>query len=152
MSKLLERLNDLIALDIDATEAYSAAIQRIDDSDVRRQLGEFRADHQRHVRDLSAVVARYGGQARAKPDMKGFILKGFTAISSSMGDGVALRAMQGNEQLTTRTYEKALEETWPDDVRELIVQNYGDEQRHLAAIEQIIRLRRSERGEARPTK
>jgi uncharacterized protein (TIGR02284 family) len=144
LEKMVERLNDLIALDRDAVEAYRSAIERISVEDLKSQLRAFQGDHERHTRDLSAVVLRFGGRPRERPDVKGFILKGFTAVTSSMGDGPALRAMKGNEELTNRTYARSLEEDWPDDVRVLIERNYSDEQRHLAAIEDFIRLRAEE--------
>jgi hypothetical protein len=36
------------------------------------------------------------GISREKPDVKGFVLKGFTAITSMMGTEPALKAVQGN--------------------------------------------------------
>ncbi len=133
-----DRLNDLIALDIDAVEAYESAIQRMTIEGLRERLREFQSDHERHILELSAVVSRMGGTPRSKPDVKGFFIKGFTAATSMMGDRAALNAMKGNEKLTTSTYRKALQETWPEDVRDLIRRNYGDEERHLAFIESTL--------------
>jgi uncharacterized protein (TIGR02284 family) len=141
INKMIERLNDLIALDHDAVGAYEAAIERIDVTMLRTRLSEFQDDHRRHIRDLSDVVRRLGGQPRQRPDIKGFILKGFTAITSSMGNEAALKAMRGNEKLTNSTYQNALKETWPDDIRAIIERNYGDERRHLAFIEDALRTR-----------
>jgi uncharacterized protein (TIGR02284 family) len=133
-----DRLNDLIALDIDAVEAYESAIQRMTIETLRERLREFQGDHERHIRELSAVVVRMGGTPRTRPDVKGFFIKGFTAATSMMGDRAALNAMKGNEKLTTSTYQRALQETWPDDVRDLIRTNYGDEERHLAFIQSTL--------------
>ncbi len=139
--RMIERLNDLIALDYDAVGAYEAAITRIDVESLRMSLREFQNDHRRHIQDLSRVVQSLGGTPRAKPDVKGFVLKGFTAITSMMGNEAAIKAMQGNEKLTNRTYEQALKEGWSDDVRSVIERNFRDEQRHLAFIEEALRLR-----------
>lgn len=149
-SKTLEKLNDLIALDRDAIGAYQAAIDRIDVDSIRAQLMEFQGDHRRHVDDLSKVVVRLGGTPRGKPDVKGFVLKGFTAITSMMGTEAALRAMQGNENLTNRTYADALKFQWPQDIRNLVEANYRDEQRHLAYIEDALRNRIWEQSGAHP--
>jgi uncharacterized protein (TIGR02284 family) len=151
MTKLIAQLNNLVALDIDAVNAYEVAVERIKVMSVREQLREFQSDHRRHVQELSNAVTRLGGTPRSEPDIKGFFIKGFTAISSTMGDEAALRAMKSNEQLTTRTYEKALAEAWPNDVRPLIEQNYHDEQRHLSYVEDLLRDRSWARGQpARP--
>ena len=141
MEKIVDKLNDLVALDIDAVSAYQAAISRITVPFLRDRLREFQLDHERHVRDLSEFVVRYGGQPKHGLDVKGFLIKGFTAVTSMMGNEAALRAMQGNEQLTNRIYQTALSETWPDEVRKVVERNHADERRHLAFIQECLRTR-----------
>jgi uncharacterized protein (TIGR02284 family) len=140
-NKMIERLNELIALDFDAVGAYEAAIDRIDVEFLRSRLREFQGDHRRHIQELSRVVVGLGGKPRDKPDVKGFLIKGFTAITSVMGNEAALKAMQGNEKLTNRTYEHAMRESWTEEVRVIVERNFRDEQRHLAFIEESLRLR-----------
>jgi uncharacterized protein (TIGR02284 family) len=140
-SRMIEKLNDLLQLDHDAVGAYESAIDRIDVESVRAQLREFQADHKRHIVDLSALVTRLGGKPKDKPDMKGAILKGFTAMTSMMGNEAALRAMQGNEKLTNSSYASALRESWTDEIRTQLEANYRDEQRHLAYIEDALQNR-----------
>ncbi|HEX5753114.1 MAG TPA: ferritin-like domain-containing protein [Archangium sp.] len=150
LNKMLERLNDLIALDYDAVGAYEAAINRIDVESLRMSLRGFQADHERHIQDLSRVVTQLGGTPRTKPDAKGFILKGFTAVTSMMGNEAALQAMRGNELLTNRTYRAALEMEWSGETRAIIERNYSDEQRHLAFIESALRNRIWEQAPVQP--
>jgi uncharacterized protein (TIGR02284 family) len=150
LNRMLERINDLIALDYDAVGAYQAAIDRMDVESLRMRMREFQQDHLRHIQDLSRVVVTLGGTPRQKPDMKGFILKGFTAVTSMMGNEAALQAMRGNEVLTNRTYKMALDEEWSDEVRDIIERNYSDEQRHLAFIENALRTRMWEQTPVQP--
>jgi uncharacterized protein (TIGR02284 family) len=150
MKRMIERLNDLIALDIDAVGAYEAAINRIDVEFLRMNLRQFQQDHEQHIRDLSQMVKTLGGTPRQKPDAKGFILKGFTAVTSMMGTEAALQAMRGNENLTNRTYRNALKEEWGSEARTIIERNYMDEQRHLAFIEDMLRNRPWEQTPAQP--
>jgi len=149
-SEAIGKLNDLIHLDLDAVGAYEAAIDRIDVESIRARLREFRDDHRRHVSDLSAIVRGLGGEPPTRPDAKGFVLKGFTAVTSLMGSEAALRAMQGNEKLTNAGYANALRLDWPADVRARIEANLRDEQRHLAWIEDALRNRIWEHGTAHP--
>jgi uncharacterized protein (TIGR02284 family) len=150
LNKMLERLNDLIALDYDAVGAYQAAIDRIDVETLRISLKAFQQDHERHIRDLSKVVTTLGGTPRTKPDTKGFILKGFTAVTSMMGNEAALQAMRGNETLTNRSYRAALDEDWSDEARKIIERNYADEQRHLKFIQEALRDRLWEQPTVQP--
>jgi uncharacterized protein (TIGR02284 family) len=134
-------LNDLIHLDIDAIRAYEHAIRACDHEVVASKLREFKGDHERHVRDLSDCVRRLGGEPANKPDVKGFFIAGFTAVTS-MGTHSALMAMRGNEQLTTSTYKAALEKKdLPAEARQIVERNYQDEQRHLNWIRQALEQR-----------
>src|SRR5262245_15750164 len=102
MTDLNDRLNDLIAIDIDAVNAYEAAIKRIKAVDVARQLRQFQLDHERHINELTALVLKLGGKPRQHADVKGVFLQGFAAVSSMIGDEAALKAMKNNEELTTK--------------------------------------------------
>ncbi len=138
MRKIIDKLNDLIAIDYDAVSAYEAAIRRIQAPIIRDRLREFQGDHERHISDLARFVRDFGGTPRERPDAKGFFLKAFTAVTSMMGDRAALSAMKTNEELTNRTYDRALEELWPASVQDVLVRNRDDERRHLSFIEQSI--------------
>lgn len=150
MEKLIPKLNDLIALDIDAVNAYESAISRMTIPVLQQQLREYQGDHQRHIQDLTECVTRFGGEPRKRPDVRGFFIKGFTAVTSMVGDEAALQAMRGNETLTNRTYKSALQENWSEDVRALIEKNYADEQRHLAFIVDALRNRLWEQTPSHP--
>jgi len=139
---LNKQLSELAQLDIDAIHAYDQAIKNIDVTSVREQLTQFKADHERHVRDLSDFIVRFGGQAPSfTPDFKGFLIQGFTGLRSITGTEGALKAMKSNEELTNRTYANALGKGFPVDVQALVQKNFEDEQRHLRAISQWLTLR-----------
>jgi uncharacterized protein (TIGR02284 family) len=129
----IKALNNLIHLDIDAIRAYEHAIRASEHEVVSSRLREFKGDHERHVRELSEHVRKLGGEPPDKPDVKGFFIEGFTAVTS-IGTRSALMAMLGNEQLTTARYKAALKEEFPPDAKELVERNYKDEERHLVWI------------------
>jgi uncharacterized protein (TIGR02284 family) len=146
--KVLEKLNDLIKLDVDAIHAYDESIASCTIDEVKRGLTEFRADHDRHVQELSNCVRQLGGQPEIRRDLKGFLIGGFTAIVSQ-GDHSSLVAMQTNEEVTNSYYRRALE--MPDlspEVRALLEKNFTDEQRHLRWINEKIASRVWERRAA----
>ena len=137
--KVCDLLNDLIMLDLDAVKAYQSAIDRISVATIAERLTSFKHDHERHVANLSAEVRRLGGTPADRRDFKGPFIQGFTAIMSMMGVEEALRAMRGNEELTNKTYENALQQPLPADVRLVVEENLRDEQRHLAYIQEALR-------------
>jgi uncharacterized protein (TIGR02284 family) len=148
-SEVIYHLYSLAQLDIDAVKAYSEAIDRIHVGLIKIQLTNFQRDHEQHITDLSAIIKALGGVAPYKtPDLKGFIIQGFTALWSMFGTEAALKAMKGNEELTNRTYAKALELDLPEAVRVVVQRNFEDERRHLDYINNCIRSKVWEEGKA----
>jgi uncharacterized protein (TIGR02284 family) len=146
-NQIIEVLNDLIQLDIDAVNAYEQAIKRIDVPQVGADLEQFKADHERHIDDLSEAVRELGGEPPDRsPDLKGFLLEGFTALRSVTGTEGALKAMRTNEKATNARYDDALREELPADIEALVRQNREDERRHLEYIERALDNRVWETG------
>lgn len=135
----VDKLGDLLKLDVDAIHAYDDAIEKIDLEDVRTQLGKFRDDHQRHVSELTTLIRGMGAEAPTPDrDFKGYFIEGMTSMRSAMGTDSALKAMRQNEQLTNRRYEDAMSWALPTDAHEFIRRGYEDERKHLAYIEQAL--------------
>jgi rubrerythrin len=143
---LAKNLISLVQLDIDAIHAYRQAIKEIDVPEISDNLIRFQQDHENHVKDLNEIIIRLGAESPVfKPDFKGFIIEGFTALRSQLGNEGALKAMRGNEKLANSTYDKALGWEMPPDIRSVIEKNRDDERRHLAYIENALTLRTFER-------
>ncbi len=107
---------------------------------MRERLTSFRQDHERHIADLARAVRDLGGTpVEQRPDLKGFLLEGFTAIRSKMGLAGALKAMHLNEQLTNRRYNEARNRPVPAQAKSILDRNYEDERRHIEYIEVTIR-------------
>lgn len=135
----IDKLGDLMQLDVDAANAYDEAIEKIDEQAIRMQLGQFRDDHHRHVAELSTVITGMGGTPpKPSKDLKGRLIEGMTSLRSSMGTDSALKAMRQNEKMTNRTYEKALEWNISTDASDCIRRGFEDERTHLAYIEQAL--------------
>ena len=88
----IDAMQDLIHLDMDAIMAYDQAIRACEHDFVADQLRQFRADHGRHVRDLSEELRKLGETPDVRTDMKGFFIEKFTAVTSH-GTRSALMAM-----------------------------------------------------------
>lgn len=132
-------MRDLVHLDVDATHAYDQAIKNIELAHAREQLERFKADHERHVTDLTSAIVSLGGEAPViRRDFKGYLIEGMTALRSAMGTEQSLKAMLTNEKLTNREYDKAAKMTLPTEVDGLIRRNFADEQRHLHYIQDAI--------------
>lgn len=138
----VKELNKLIHLDHDAVAAYGAAIERLDEPRYKTQLTQFKGDHERHIRDLTALVRELGGDPAEGGDFKKVLTQGKVVIGNITGDKGILQAMKSNEEETNHKYERALSvEGLPPRVRELLARNLEDERRHRAwLIEQLERI------------
>lgn len=140
--KVIDELNSLIQLDIDASEAYKQALKNIDVKDIYEKINQFCLDHERHIVDLTQCVRKLNGTPIERTqDLKGFLIEGFTAIRSATGTEGALKAMKTNEKLTNSRYNAALSLEVPPDIKEVIERNYADERRHLEYIENVLATR-----------
>jgi rubrerythrin len=137
--EILNQLEKLIQLDVDATHAYDQAIKNVDEQVIKDKLLLFQGDHRRHIDLLSAKVLELGGTPpELASDFKGFFISGFTALRSLTGTKGALEAMETNEKLTTSKYQDAAQLVWPTDITSVIQSNLADEQRHLAFVREAI--------------
>jgi uncharacterized protein (TIGR02284 family) len=134
---LAKLLCDLITLDLDAIEAYEAAIARLSTVIDRDQLGRFMEDHKRHVQDLSALVRSFGEEPPDEADFKRILTKGKVVLASLVDDETILRAMKSNEDDTNQAYERATARLdIPQGILVVLRTNLADERRHRAWIEQ----------------
>ena len=138
-NEVLNQVEKLIHLDVDAFHAYEQAIKNIDEAIVREKLVLFQAEHRRHVNVLSEKMRELGGTPpEFAKDFKGFFISGFTSLRSLTGTKGALEAMETNERLTTSSYEKAAKLDFPADIASLVQIHLSDEQRHLSFIREAI--------------
>lgn len=129
-------LERLAQLDYDAALLYEAAMDHITELKVKETLGNFKKDHERHVKDLNRLIAGLGGKVvERKRDVMGLVLETFTNVRSLTGTGGALNAMDTNEMLTNAAYRAALGLEFAPEAREILEKNYEDEKRHKAFIE-----------------
>jgi uncharacterized protein (TIGR02284 family) len=128
-------LKSLIALDYDAVEAYQAAIERVENAEYKKQLTEFKADHERHISELSEVARMLGLEPPTGPDMKVSLAKGKVIMMDIFGDKAILMAMKTNEEDTNTAYERAFNHKDLDSLaREAVNRGFVDERRHRAWI------------------
>jgi uncharacterized protein (TIGR02284 family) len=140
----------LIELDYDAIAAYTVAIERLDDITLKTAFEGFRADHMRHVRELSHHLQRLGGRPPEHADVKAVLTKGKVYIGSLASDRGILIAMRSNENDTNTAYDNALgNDVTTGDLAAVFQQNLSDERRHRRWIEDQLSAMRSDQRRSR---
>jgi rubrerythrin len=136
---LVAELNDLIQLDYDAVRAYDVAIEHLESEARRATLMRFREDHLRHIRDLGALVTRYGGTPADGPQgtsgLFGLMMQHEGRIG---GDRTMLLAFKANEARMRDKYLERARQAHSPDVATVLQRNARDELRHYAWAEQIL--------------
>jgi rubrerythrin len=136
---LLAELNDLLALDHDAIEAYSLAIGRVSRPEYREALAGFRGDHQRHVEQLSQLVRDRGGVPVQLPHLpSGFFKAAMQALGTLGDDRAVLLAWKTNEGQVRDKYRRYAGEVHDPAVGAIVTRAADDEDRHYAWGEQTL--------------
>lgn len=130
-SEPVKLLQGLVELDYDAIEAYEAAIERVDDAQIRQRLESFCDDHRNHVTTLNPIIQRFGGEPVMQGDIKRVLTKGKVVIGGLFGNRAILMAMKTNEDDTNTAYERAVEHVGlGTDVVQILARHLSDERRH----------------------
>jgi rubrerythrin len=133
-------LKELIELDYDAVEAYEAAINRLESQEYKAQLNTFKADHERHIKEISALLKQHNIDSPEGPSIgKQWLAKGKVILANLIGDTTILRAMMSNEIDTNTAYERVLnhEKLWPDS-KDIIKRGLLDERKHKKWLENVL--------------
>lgn len=132
--RLLERL---MTLELDADETCRVAAEHLADPRYQEQLQAFRADYQRHLRELAPITRQLGGQPPSRPDMRGRLEDGKVLFAQLGGDDGILKAIRHNAEKLAEAYEQALgQEPAAQDV---IVRGCTDQRRHVDWLNATIR-------------
>lgn len=129
-----DAVKELIELDYDAVEAYETAINRLESKRYKDILSEFKADHERHIKELSTVLKKHKQEFPTGPDAsKQWLAKGKVVLATLVGDDAILAAMSSNEDDTNIAYERMNERSdkWEDAV-DVLERGLKDEKRHKA--------------------
>jgi hypothetical protein len=150
--QIAAELSRLIHLEIDAVEAYRAAIEAAGPGAIATELGYFHLEHQRHAVELCEAMLRLGySPPSVEPQVKGCVIGALTPPRPPRGAGDVLVALRGNEQLSSSLYAKVLARNLPAGIRQLIDRGREDERRHLDWVERALSRRAWERpAMARP--
>jgi hypothetical protein len=93
-------VENLLLLEHDTIAAYDQTIEPLQNPSHKQKIVEFRADHDRHVQELSRLAAAVGAMPYREGDAKQMLTTGKVALASIMGDSAILTAMRSNEEDT----------------------------------------------------
>jgi rubrerythrin len=132
-AELAAELNDLLKLDHDAVQAYTLAIRLLGSDAYKRQLAAFRADHERHMDELSELIRSRNATPLELPHLPSGAFKlAVQAIGAAGGDRAVLLAFKANERQVRDKYRRSARAVHPADVTSVLARAADDESRHYA--------------------
>lgn len=132
-----DALKELIELEYAETDAYEEAVERLEAPTYKEKLIEFRADHERHIKEISALLKKNNHEIPQKGTVgKRLITTGKVILANIVGDNTILQAIKSNETDANMAYERINNHKgkWPE-ARELIKRGLQDGRRHRAWLE-----------------
>jgi rubrerythrin len=138
-SDMKSLIENFILLERDALAAYETTLERLESPEFKAKIEEFRADHLRHLDELTQLAARHGADVPQEGDMKQMLTTGKIKLADMVGDDATiLRAMSTNETDTVSAYEKGSENAIvPAEERSLFQRALEDERRHKEWMERM---------------
>gem|GEM_PF-4859648 len=101
-------LNTLVHLSRDLVVAYSAAVDRLDDTDLRDQLRQLGQTHERNIDMLCDAIKELGHSPARRGDFRAMLERGRVVLGERKGDAGIVRAMAANEELLRSAIQQAL--------------------------------------------
>ena len=124
-------LNDLLQLDHDAVGAYGVAINATTDESRRETLRGFRADHERHIEEVTRLIQDRGGKPIQSPHLPTGVFKLAVQKAGTLGGETALLlAFKANERQGRDKYRRAAENSDDLEVADVLARASEDEIRH----------------------
>lgn len=129
---LVAELNDMLQLDHDAVHAYTLAARLLRSDAHRATIESYRADHERHIRELTELVRAHGGIPMQLPHPTGPFKLAVQAAGKLGGDRGVLLAFKANERQVRDKYRRTANRRHPEDVTLVLQRAAADEATHYA--------------------
>jgi len=131
--QLVAQLNDLLQLDHDAVQAYTLAIDNLNNPEYADTLRRFRSDHERHIEKLTELIRGRNATPIELPHIpSGQFKLAMQAVGLAGGDKGILLTFKANERQVRDKYRRFAEVGFPADVTRVVQGNAADEQVHYA--------------------
>ncbi|HVE79775.1 MAG TPA: ferritin-like domain-containing protein [Gemmatimonadaceae bacterium] len=132
-SKLVAQLNDLLQLDYDSIAAYEVAIKALQSPSYQGTVRRFRADHERHITELTQLIRERGGIPIELPHLPTGLFKLAVQQAGALGgDKAVLLAFKANERQARDKYRRAAEASEDLVAADILARAAEDEAKHYA--------------------
>ncbi|MDQ3012976.1 MAG: PA2169 family four-helix-bundle protein [Acidobacteriota bacterium] len=124
--QVVSTLNNLIELNRDSQKGYQEAAEKIDTPQIKEFCFEQSRTRVQFVGDLQQQVRSLGGDPENTGSVAAAVHRGWLELKSALGGGdhAILAASETGEDYAISEYKKALDDTLPAPVRDLVERQY----------------------------
>jgi uncharacterized protein (TIGR02284 family) len=125
-NKVISALNSLIALNRDDQKGFLEAAEKIEDPEIKTYFLEQSRSRTHFVGELQTEVHALGSEPENTGTMSGTLHRGWMDLKLALGSGdhAILIATESVEDRAISTYCKALEESLPADLRDIVARQF----------------------------
>lgn len=135
----IEHLARLLHLEVHIVASYDGALERLGEYAEKERLARLRGDHERHVLDITELLREMGEPAPPQmPESEALVAPALSALRNASSEEDVLQAVRMNEQVAAGQYRDARSWGVGLQVHELLQRHDEDEQRHVAAVEELL--------------
>lgn len=146
----ISTLNNLIETLKDGEQGFRKAAEDVKSSNLRSVFSEYSSQRSQFASELQMEVTRLGGDAEKSGSVAGAMHRGWIDVKSAVtnrDDHNILEEAERGEDVALKSFQKALAEELPSDLRSIVEQQY----RHIQQAHDRIRsLRDSTEGTQTP--
>jgi uncharacterized protein (TIGR02284 family) len=124
---VISTLNSLIKTSKDGEEGFSISAENASDPELKRIFNERARRCAVGARELQEQVQRLGGDPSDSGSASGALHRAWTDVKSTVtgrDDKAILNEVERGEDVAVESYEKALQEDLPPDIRALVERQY----------------------------
>ncbi len=120
--QVITTLNSLIEINRDGQKGYQEAAEKIEEPQIREFCFEQSRVRVQFVGELQQQVRSLGGDPENTGSIAAAVHRGWIDLKSALGGGAhaILAASETGEDYALKEYKKALDETLPADVRDIV--------------------------------
>jgi uncharacterized protein (TIGR02284 family) len=125
--KVIDTLNDLIEICEDGKEGFRQAAENVKSGELKTYFDEVCLIRARMAGDLQAEVIHLGANPNKQGSVSGALHRAWFDFKSkvSLTDESVLASVESGEDAAVKAYEKALKADLPDDLIQLIQQQFN---------------------------
>ena len=140
----IERLNDLIQINIDGAEGYTLAAEKVEDGPLKDRFQQYASERKTFASQLTSEVVSLGGEPATGGNVAAGAHRGWMRLREAVTDSqkAIITECERGEEHAVKAYKEATADALPPRVRSLVAHQKERVQRahdHMRGLEAVVK-------------